>query len=1105
MKSPCFSSIVVVVAAAAAAAEFPAGVDTSDRLVQLGLLDVTKAPYRADPTGTRDSTQTIQRAVNDARDYALVCFFPEGTYLISDTISCEQQVRKLDRPRNTDRRTQHYWDLSHRNVLFGSGKSNRPVLKLSNDAEGFDDPDHPKFAVWIWAQTRDDAPGKQEPEWGKEQPNINFSHYFKGIDIDIRGHAGAIGLRFSGAQGSSLLDCKVHAEGAFAGFSDCPGQGGGTYNIETVGGRYGIMIDAASRFPILVGCKFTGQTVACIGYQGSIQVPSLLVGCQLEPASGMAVDFTRYSQYAGINLVDCLISVNPGGVVAGTRKAENIHIENCHVKGATAVFQGSAALPSTEGCTLIQRYSSSTPAGVNLVNGVQSTDEISIWKAASVAPAFETLRDKHYRRVPCFDERGVVNVKDHGAKGDGETDDTAAFKKAIAAGENIFVPKGNFKLMGTLELRPNTHFFGLTRTYSSMGGGRFGRGGGGGRVRGSAQAQATGASGADEPFSIVTVDDPDAAPGFSHLGVRGDILWRSGKGTSMLAGGLPRSITGHGGGRLYGVMNMGRQLILEGLTNPLSIYAFNVERVTTNPQSVIRNCRHLRIYYFKVEAGTLGQGGDGNTPGAILDSEDVRIYCMYGNVRNLGDRPMLDVVNSDGIVVSQLKAFQPGGFPHITETLGNAKHQIASSKTCSLFVRESKPKVEVIRLDGLVPDLPIRLRESWNAIGIDPDDNVYALFGGATETASDCALFQHNARTGKTRLIGTISEALAAVGNLHANEPIPKGHTQLPYVNGKIYIGTMGFHDAVRLGSQQMEDAKTARGAHLLAYNPATDRIEDLSVKQPGGVFFKAQGFTALEKVPGKDLLVALTVPNGDVMLYDPMRPGSFSVVKGVPEEMGNYVGRVVIPVSENQVYFSYHSSDTDPELRQGGKRPGRLYVGNPAAGKRSAQPLECDAQVLNGQIHDREGRIYISSGRGFLYLLHPDSGRLEQIGSLYPENARSALADDQYRYSEPRSAGVVLSKDERKIYCLPTQRRTPIGAPATDLRARPGGQRVYGLCEFDLATRTARRLEEFSLDMLPKDIWVTGSDTRDSQGNVYFLTFDFRGYCAVLKFHVGG
>jgi len=63
---------------------------------------------------------------------------------------------------------------------------------------------------------------------------------------------------------------------------------------------------------------------------------------------------------------------------------------------------------------------------------------------------------------------------------------------------------------------------------------------------------------------------------------------------------------------------------------------------------------------------------------------------------------------------------------------------------------EPEAKVEVIRLDGLVPDLPITLRESWNAIGIDPDDNVYAMFGGATASgSSDCALFQYSAKTGK--------------------------------------------------------------------------------------------------------------------------------------------------------------------------------------------------------------------------------------------------------------------------------------------------------------------------------------------------------------------
>lgn len=417
---------------------------------------------------------------------------------------------------------------------------------------------------------------------------------------------------------------------------------------------------------------------------------------------------------------------------------------------------------------------------------------------------------------------------------------------------------------------------------------------------------------------------------------------------------------------------------------------------------------------------------------------------------------------------------------------------------------EPEAKVEVIRLDGLVPDLPITLRESWNAIGIDPDDNVYAMFGGATASgSSDCALFQYSAKTGKTRLIGTMSEALKAANNYVENEPIPKGHTQLPYMNGKIYIGTMGFHDAVRLGSQQMEDAKNARGAHLLAYDPATDTIEDLSAGQPGGVFFKAQGFTALAPVPGANILAAFTVPNGDVLYYNLDDPSKSTTLHGVPEEMGNYVGRIVMPVSESKVFFSYHSSDTDPAIRAGQKPAGRLFWGNPATGERSTEPLECDVQVLNGQILDREGRIYVSAAGGDLYLLHPDSGEMERIGYLYPESARGAQADEQFQYSEPRSAGIVFSKDEKKVYCLPTQRKSPVGAESSDPRARRGSQNVYGLCEFDMETRTAKRLDEYKFDMLPEGAWITGADTRDSKGNIYFLMFDFRGYCAIIKINL--
>lgn len=665
-------------------AAFPAGTDPANPLLQLGCLDVTQVPYRADPTGRADATAAIQRAVNDARDAGLVCFFPEGTYLVSDTISCEQKVQKLDQPRNADGTTQHYWDLPHRLVLFGSTKGKRPVLKLAPTARGFDDPAKPKILVHIWAQTRNDARGQQEPTWGEEQPNISFGHFLRGIDLDIRGHAGAIGIRHSGSQGSAMFDSTILADGAFSGMSNCCGQGGGTYNIEVVGGRHAIVIEPNSRFPILTGCVFRGQTAAAITYtRGGSQVPTMLVGCRIESTASAAIDLTTERGYGGLNLIDCVIQLAPGGVVARTKKSENLFLENTFVRGASTVVTGGAALPATAEWVLLRRYSSHVDGATNLINGAPSSGEVKAWSVASTAPDAESIRRRHYVSPPSFEDRDAVNVRAFGAKGDGITDDTAAFVKAIAASDKIFVPKGNFQVTGTLRFRANTHLFGLTGTFSSIGSGTAG-------PRSGKRAPATEDA---APFAITTVDDTAAAPGLSLLSVRGRVDWRSGRSTQFLARSA-LSISAHGGGRFYGIMGMGRQFILSGITQPASFYALNVERVFANPQSEIRDSAHVRIFYFKVEAGTVRSenAGDGNTPARIARSRDIHVYCLVGNVRFLGDLPMLDIADSDDVVVSQVKAFQPSTFPHLVETRDSAKCTVPSSQPVALFVRDPRPK-----------------------------------------------------------------------------------------------------------------------------------------------------------------------------------------------------------------------------------------------------------------------------------------------------------------------------------------------------------------------------------------------------------------------------
>ena len=650
----------------------PSSMDKDDQLLAIGLLDVTRKPYLADPQGKRDSTEAIRRAVNDARDKGLVCFFPLGTYLISDTISCEQENYKLDTPRFVDGRMAYYWHRNHKIVMLGSTKGGkRPVLKLSKDAKGFDDPASPKIAVWIWARTWfGDGTG--------EQPNISFGHYFMGIDIDVRGHAGAIGLKHSGSQGCTLQDSTIHAEGAFSGLYNCPGQAAGTYNVEVIGGDYGFYADSQSRFPILVGCRFRNQVKAAIGYaKGGTQVPTLLVGCLFENSSGKVIDLTAAPRYAGVSMVDCVIRMS-GGVLALTRKDENIFLENTYVRGAESIISGGRKIGPAEKWTLVERFSSHTEEGVNLLNGKESSNQVAQWKTTESEPDYAAILTRHWTRRPSFEDEDAVNVKSFGAKGDGASDDTRAFELAISSHDKIFVPPGDYRLKGNLIMKNNTQIYSLSSFLTSVGG--------------SGGSTEVGATSGSDLFTLSTPDDPSASPGIWFLAVSGRINWRSGRGISMHTR-APYRFSGNAGGKLHAIVAMGKPFVVEGTRRPLALYSLNVERVTQNPQAIVRNARNIRVYYFKVEAGTRNMGdtggGDENVPGCVENSEDVRIYCMYGNVKGLSsDHAMLEVMNSSNVMVAQLKAFFPSVFAHVRETIGSETHSIPSSRICALYLRD---------------------------------------------------------------------------------------------------------------------------------------------------------------------------------------------------------------------------------------------------------------------------------------------------------------------------------------------------------------------------------------------------------------------------------
>ncbi len=64
------------------------------------------------------------------------------------------------------------------------------------------------------------------------------------------------------------------------------------------------------------------------------------------------------------------------------------------------------------------------------------------------------------------DDSSIINVRTHGAKGDGQQDDTSAFQSALDAADNnggsiVFAPRGTYKISGTLTVPADTTLMGI--------------------------------------------------------------------------------------------------------------------------------------------------------------------------------------------------------------------------------------------------------------------------------------------------------------------------------------------------------------------------------------------------------------------------------------------------------------------------------------------------------------------------------------------------------------------------------------------------------------------------------------------------------------------
>jgi hypothetical protein len=648
----------------------------SDPKFDLGYLVVTHYPG-VNSNGTGDSRAGIQEAINDAFKNKLTLFFPEGTYVVSDVLTAYHWAswnKNKNRSNNPPGRKAHVWTGS-------TAGNSRPLIKLSANAKGFDNPDTPRPIIsWryfvplnssaVAAKPKDPISGL--PANFKEVQSVVFGWGLKNIDLDLNGHAGAIGGHFAGAQYSGISNCKITATGGYAGILRVPGRNSYIANVEIVGGQFGIIVKGAAG-SVLVGSKFRNQTKSAVDI--SDFVPYAMVGLDIVTNGSRAISVSNSvnarSAVGSFSLVDSKIEMTNGGTAIDNSKGKTIYLENVFVKGATQMIdsRGEASIPGREIWKHIKEYVYQDKRVVDhkkvfntysIIDGdVKKNDETETLKVIENTDPTSSFLSRHLLGyIPFFEgiKTKTANVKEapYNAKGNGVDDDWSAIQNAInnSANGEVFLPKGDYLITKPLVLKANTKLFGVSQNFSVL------------HTNSKWQGGATAAM-------VKTVDDANAETFFGDIGFEdaatsdasitgGFIHWKAGRKSMVMncrhgkKYGLHYTKKAHN--NYYFSSNAGgkhfinahyedvassvdaRHVLIKNTSQPLTFYGLNVEstkdrlikkikgldtRMGTNIEIV--NSSNIRIHSIKRE---------GNSPTAIIrDSKNIAFYGL-GRMRS---------------------------------------------------------------------------------------------------------------------------------------------------------------------------------------------------------------------------------------------------------------------------------------------------------------------------------------------------------------------------------------------------------------------------------------------------------------------------------------
>lgn len=192
------------------------------------------------------------------------------------------------------------------------------------------------------------------------------------------------------------------------------------------------------------------------------------VGIYLETSSFNSILFNKFSNTVNaieIRSTDHLDISSNKFVNKGTTNF--IALSGGTVRVSNNVFDdstlaGSAIkVTSLENCLINDNTTQKSSSFVDLSNSYNK-NVYRVNNGASVANQTDYFHSDYSTLLNLGQEsaKGFANVKDFGAKGDGSTDDTNAFKQAVATGKTVYIPSGKYKITSSIAVEANQTIFG---------------------------------------------------------------------------------------------------------------------------------------------------------------------------------------------------------------------------------------------------------------------------------------------------------------------------------------------------------------------------------------------------------------------------------------------------------------------------------------------------------------------------------------------------------------------------------------------------------------------------------------------------------------------